>query len=1009
MADDILVRIDVDSSRAMAATSAYGKALDRLDAQLTRSAKAQANLDKAIAASGASSNEAAAAQAKYDAALKRTTAAQDQAAIAAKRSSEIQVAAAQKAAAAQEAAAAKQAAAFRKLGTVAGGIGLVIGAGFALAAKSAADFNAKMAQVQSLTRANAADMAKLTEATKGFTNIGASASDAADAEIELVKAGISVKDIIGGALKGALNLAAAGQIDFGTATSIAASAMTQFQLQGKDIPHVADLLAAGADRALGSVQDLGEGMTYAGLGAHQLGISVDDTVAALAEFANAGLIGSQGGTTLQQVLRQLTGPTASAAKEIQALGLNIYNAQGNFVGLASIAGQLHDKLGNLSQADRDAALNTLFTSRAVRGATILYQDGAAGVDAWQKKVQQSGFAAEQATGKMNSLSGDLQKLGAVVQNDLISVGEQLQPMLRAITKDLTSIGEAIGGLPDPVKAVGVQFGVAVAALGLGFWAFTRLKAAAVGLAETLGVLAGAQVRVGTTAATMAEEETAAASAMTRTSGAAGLAGRLNKGAALRGGVGLGLLLGGSVASQQGGATGAIGGPTLNAAGLALLMGGGATTAGPIGALVALLAAAKYAGDHPGPKYTAPRNDFANSSFTGSFTNGQQVGTLAPFETSAAQTNKVLAQLGVTGQQTYSDLNRVSQGAGGASASLKDLASAADDAWKKLLQVQNAALTQRGDFRGYQQAIDDANAALKENGATLNANTQKGRDNAAALDQIASSASAYAQTISDPILQLKFLQDSRAQLQQTAESFGMSKQAAKDYVNQVLGIPKQAITEAQFEKNQAYNDVKTYEHAIDSVPGFKDTVVTAHTEQAIGALARVAGLLGVIHSKDVFINVNTQYTHSGVQVQPASGGYISGGKLHKFAQGGSFPEGGYIRGPGTGTSDSIPAMISNGEFVMRAAAVKRYGVGFMHSINQMRDGGLAGRSAGATFVMSDPALLRRLESIEARLSGQLHTVVDNAGEVAGAVGQKAHQIVRSNTNLQANVAMAQATR
>jgi TP901 family phage tail tape measure protein len=73
--------------------------------------------------------------------------------------------------------------------------------------------------------------------------------------------------------------------------------MTQFKLKGKDIPHVADLLAAGADKALGSVTDLGYGLSQAGTQSHQMGFSIEDTVGTLAQFAQSGLIGERGGTT----------------------------------------------------------------------------------------------------------------------------------------------------------------------------------------------------------------------------------------------------------------------------------------------------------------------------------------------------------------------------------------------------------------------------------------------------------------------------------------------------------------------------------------------------------------------------------------------------------------------------------------------------------------------------------------------------------------------------------------
>jgi hypothetical protein len=56
----------------------------------------------------------------------------------------------------------------------------------------------------------------------------------------------------------------------------------------------------------------------------------------------------------------------------------------------------------------------------------------------------------------------------------------------------------------------------------------------------------------------------------------------------------------------------------------------------------------------------------------------------------------------------------------------------------------------------------------------------------------------------------------------------------------------------------------------------------------------------------------------------------------------FAAGGYIRGSGTGTSDSIPARLSNGEFVVNAGSVRRLGVGFLEDINNFRDGGYVHR-------------------------------------------------------------------
>ena len=97
-------------------------------------------------------------------------------------------------------------------------------------------------------------------------------------------AGVSTADILGGGLDGALSLAAAGALDVGEAAELAATALTQFGLSGEDLPHIADLLAAGAGKAQGSVQDMGAALKQAGLVANQTGLTIEETTGALTAF-----------------------------------------------------------------------------------------------------------------------------------------------------------------------------------------------------------------------------------------------------------------------------------------------------------------------------------------------------------------------------------------------------------------------------------------------------------------------------------------------------------------------------------------------------------------------------------------------------------------------------------------------------------------------------------------------------------------------------------------------------
>jgi TP901 family phage tail tape measure protein len=149
---------------------------------------------------------------------------------------------------------------------LAGKAGLVMGglvvAGLGMAVSKTMEFEKSMSAISAATGATGAALEQFRSAAmKAGADSQYSATEAANAITEMAKAGVSAKDILGGGLTGALDLAAAGQLDVADAAGIASVAMTQFSLSGKDLPHVADLLAAGAGKAMGSVDDLGRRST----------------------------------------------------------------------------------------------------------------------------------------------------------------------------------------------------------------------------------------------------------------------------------------------------------------------------------------------------------------------------------------------------------------------------------------------------------------------------------------------------------------------------------------------------------------------------------------------------------------------------------------------------------------------------------------------------------------------------------------------------------------------------
>jgi TP901 family phage tail tape measure protein len=386
-------------------------------------------------------------------------------------------------------------------GTTLLGFGLAVVAGVGLAIAKYAEFDKAMSEVQAATHETAGNMGLLREAAiAAGADTAFSAKEAADAIGELSKAGVSTKDILGGALGGALSLAAAGSLDVADAAELAATAMTQFGLAGTDVPHIADLLAAGAGKAQGSVEDLGMALKQSGLVAASTGISIEETTGGLAAFASAGLIGSDAGTSFKTMLQALTPSSKEAKAEMERLGISAYDQQGKFIGLSKFAGNLRDSLIELSDEQRAASQKIIFGSDAVRASNVLYEQGAEGISAWTERVNESGFAASTAAIKQDNLSGDLEKLGGSFDTVLIQGGGGAATALRGLVKGLEGMVDALGKVKPEFLSLAVGMAGTVgglALLGGGFLtllpkvlaarsAFVALQASNLPLATGLG-------------------------------------------------------------------------------------------------------------------------------------------------------------------------------------------------------------------------------------------------------------------------------------------------------------------------------------------------------------------------------------------------------------------------------------------------------------------------------------------------------------------------------------------
>lgn len=368
----------------------------------------------------------------------------------------------------------------------AGRMGLALAAGFAVAVGAAARFDKQMSEVGAVSNATSEDLERLRQAAlQAGKDTAFSATEAAKAEAELAKAGLATSDILGGALSGSLSLAAAGSLDLAESADIAAKTMNVFQLEGKDVGHIADVLAAAANKSATDVHEMGEALRMGGLAANSAGMSLEETVGTLSAFADRALVGSDAGTSLKTMLQMLAAPSEKSANLMERLGIAAYDVQGNFVGTTALAAQLRTSLGNLTMEQRNAALATIFGADAMRAANVLFEVGEQGIKDYTAAVDDEGAAADVAAKKMDNLAGDVERLTGSLETMAIEAGSGANSGLRTLVQMADALVGQLSALPPVAgQAVAILAGVGGAAL-LAFAGLVRMKSATASAVEQL--------------------------------------------------------------------------------------------------------------------------------------------------------------------------------------------------------------------------------------------------------------------------------------------------------------------------------------------------------------------------------------------------------------------------------------------------------------------------------------------------------------------------------------------
>lgn len=333
-------------------------------------------------------------------------------------------------------------------GAAIGSIGVVVAAGFATAIKSAANFQTELNGIKAVSGATAQEMELIrAKALQLGKDTKYSASEAAQGMAELAKAGVQTKDILNGAADATVALAAAGSVTLPEAATISANAMNAFALSAQELPHVADLIAGAANASAIDVKEFGYSLQASGAVAHLAGVSFDDLAVAIAEMGNAGIKGSDAGTSLKTFLQNLIPQTEKEKTLFKELGLvtkdganQFFDAAGKAKSLADISGVLQNSLKGMTQEQKLNTLGMAFGSDAIRAAAIMSENGSEGFNKLAASMGKV-TAADVAKTRMEGLNGSMEQLKGSAETLAIQVGT---PLLGAVNKLVVGITSLIG-------------------------------------------------------------------------------------------------------------------------------------------------------------------------------------------------------------------------------------------------------------------------------------------------------------------------------------------------------------------------------------------------------------------------------------------------------------------------------------------------------------------------------------------------------------------------------------
>ncbi|MDW3608471.1 phage tail tape measure protein [Enterococcus faecium] len=364
----------------------------------------------------------------------------------------------------------------------------LIGVGVAVA-KVGGDFEEQMSRVKAISGATGDTFEQMKQQA---IDLGAktafSAKESAAGMENLASAGFSAQEIMK-AMPGLLDLAAVSGGDVALASENTATALRGFGLEASEAGHVADVFARAAADTNAEVGDMGEALKYVAPVANSMGISLEETAAAIGIMSDAGIKGSQAGTTLRGALSRLARPTKAMQDTMDNLGVSFYDADGKMKPLKTQVELLKKAFEGLTPEQQQNALVTLYGQESLSGMMALIDKGPDSLGKLTKSLKDSdGAADDMARTMQDNMNSSIEQMFGAFESAAIVIQKILAPSIKKVADAISGLVEKFVSAPESTQRLVVAIGAIAIAIGPVLYALGMLVKAFQTMKVGLGVL-----------------------------------------------------------------------------------------------------------------------------------------------------------------------------------------------------------------------------------------------------------------------------------------------------------------------------------------------------------------------------------------------------------------------------------------------------------------------------------------------------------------------------------------